>query len=201
MVIDIINKIVTNILTAVYQPFTYSLLLAILFMFFCLYVSEHGGGVEGLKAISLKWWTTFKSSSTFRRTFLLAFYTTMILFRTLLNRNLWLNPLSDVMGGWTLHNAKGELSTEPIENLVLFIPFSILLLWAIKDKVLKNRKLMTMLWQSTKIVFLFSLAIEFLQLFLRLGTFQLSDLFYNTFGGFIGGLIYWIGWKADSKFR
>ena len=46
MVIDIINKIVTNILTALYQPFTYSLLLAILFMFFCLYVSEHGGDVE-----------------------------------------------------------------------------------------------------------------------------------------------------------
>ena len=24
----------------------------------------------------------------------------MILFRTLLNHNMWMNPLSDVMGGW-----------------------------------------------------------------------------------------------------
>lgn len=30
-----------------------------------------------------------------------------------------------------------------------------------------------------------------LQLFLRLGTWQLSDLFFNTLGGFIGGFIYW----------
>ena len=47
------------------------------------------------------------------------------------------------------------------------------------------------------IAFLFSLTIEFLQLFLRLGTFQLSDLCYNTFGGAIGGVsyIYSILWR------
>ena len=33
---------------------------------------------------------------------------------------------------------------------------------------------------------------DFLQLFLRLGTFQLSDLCYNTLGGAIGGVLYWI---------
>lgn len=41
-----------------------------------------------------------------------------------------------------------------------------------------------------KISFLFSLGIEFTQLFLKLGSFQLSDLVYNTLGGLIGGLIY-----------
>lgn len=51
-----------------------------------------------------------------------------------------MNQLSDVMTGWTLTNAKGELTTEPIENLMLFIPFSILLLWAVKDKLLKDKK-------------------------------------------------------------
>lgn len=34
--------------------------------------------------------------------------------------------------------------------------------------------------ELAKAAFLFSLTIEFLQLFLRLGTFQLSDLCYNT---------------------
>lgn len=43
---------------------------------------------------------------------------------------------------------------------------------------------------------MFSLGIEFTQLFLRLGTFQLADLFYNTLGGFIGGIIYLIGSKV-----
>ena len=52
---------------------------------------------------------------------------------------------------------------------------------------------------TTKTAFLFSLAIEFLQLFLRLGTFQLSDLFYNTLGGVLGGMIYWICWKIRGK--
>ncbi len=42
-----------------------------------------------------------------------------------------------------------------------------------------------------EINFLFFLAIEFSQLFLRLGTFQLLDLFYNTLGGLLGGLVYW----------
>ena len=47
------------------------------------------------------------------------------------------------------------------------------------------------LWYSGKIAFIFSISIEMLQLFLRLGTFQLSDLFYNTVGGMIGGLMYY----------
>ena len=34
-------------------------------------------------------------------------------------------------------------------------------------------------------------------MFLRLGTWQLSDLFYNTLGGAIGGLIYYIGYNIS----
>ena len=40
------------------------------------------------------------------------------------------------------------------------------------------------------------LCIEMLQLLLRLGTFQLSDIFYNTVGGVVGGLIYYAAMKA-----
>ena len=43
---------------------------------------------------------------------------------------------------------------------------------------------------SGKMAFIFSVSIELLQLFLRLGTFQLSDIFYNTVGGVIGGVCY-----------
>ena len=57
----------------------------------------------------------------------------------------------------------------------------------------------SIIWYSTKVAFLFSLTIEFLQLFLRLGTFQLSDLCYNTFGGAIGGVLYWMGWKVKKE--
>ena len=37
----------------------------------------------------------------------------------------------------------------------------------------------------------FVLTIEFVQVLFHLGTFQLSDLFYNTLGGMCGGMIYY----------
>lgn len=52
------------------------------------------------------------------------------------------------------------------------------------------------LWYSGKIAFIFSISIEMLQLLLRLGTFQLSDLFYNTVGGVLGGLMYYTVMKV-----
>ena len=55
------------------------------------------------------------------------------------------------------------------------------------------------LWQSGKIAFIFSISIEMLQLLLRLGTFQLSDIFYNTLGGMIGGLMYCVVMKARKR--
>ena len=45
---------------------------------------------------------------------------------------------------------------------------------------------------AVKSGFLFSISIEMLQLILRLGTFQLSDICYNTLGGMIGGVMFWI---------
>ena len=42
-------------------------------------------------------------------------------------------------------------------------------------------------------------SIEMLQLLLRLGTFQLSDIFYNTVGGVLGGLMYCAVMKARKR--
>lgn len=41
--------------------------------------------------------------------------------------------------------------------------------------------------------------IEMLQLLLRLGTFQLSDIFYNTVGGALGGVCYCVAMKARKR--
>lgn len=195
--LEIIKKIITNVLSALYHPFGFAVILSVLFMFLYLFAKE-----RGWKESFKQWWNNFKSDKTFRRMFFLVFYMGMILFRTLLNRNLWLNPLSDVIGVWGLYNSKGELTTEIIENLALFIPFVILMLWCFHDKLVsKSNNLWKTLWQATKYTFLFSLSIEFLQLFLRLGTFQLSDLFYNTLGGLIGGLIYWLGCVIHNKIK
>lgn len=191
LMIEIMKKIIENVLVALYQPFGFSVIMAILAMFFYMFVKE-----LGLKATVQRWLNEFKANSRFRRIFVLVFYTALMLFRTLLNRDMWRNPITNVIGIWGLYNEKGELTTEVIENIALFIPFAILLLWSFHEKFLgEGAKLFRTIYQSVKIVFLFSLTIEFLQLLMRLGTFQLSDLFYNTIGGLVGGLIYWIGYK------
>ena len=64
----------------------------------------------------------------------------LILFRTIFCRQIWGNPIGDVLGNWSLHFSDGTLSTELIENIFLFIPFSMLVLWALEDKILKGRK-------------------------------------------------------------
>lgn len=193
--IEIIKKIIENVLTALYQPFGFSVIMAVLVMFLYIFIKE-----QGWKVVVRRWFDEFKTSSTFRRVFILVFYTAMILFRTLLNRDMWRNPVSNVIGIWGLYDANGELTTEVLENLALFIPFSVLLLWCFREKIVGTSvRLWTTLWKSAFVVFLFSLTIEFLQLFLRLGTFQLSDLIYNTLGGLVGGFIYWCGYKIIHR--
>ena len=73
----------------------------------------------------MTWYQKFKESVFFRKIFLLVFVTSMILFRTLLNRNLWLKPLSNVMGGWGIWetvNGEQKLTTECISNKYLPFP-------------------------------------------------------------------------------
>lgn len=103
------------------------------------------------------------------------------------------------LGNWSFHFSDGTLSTELIENIFLFIPFSMLMLWALKDKILKEKKGFLQICYSTiKISFLFSLGIEVCQIILRVGTFQISDLVTNTAGGLIGGIIYWSYYKLKT---
>ena len=89
--IDLLGKILTNILTALYEPFGFSLLLSFLAMFFYLYAYEPTAAGRGWKSAVVTWYQKSRERVPFRKLFLLAFVTSMILFRTLLNRILWLN--------------------------------------------------------------------------------------------------------------
>ena len=198
--IGLLGKIFTNILTAIYEPFGFSLLLSFLAMFFYLYAYEPIHDGEGWKSAIVTWYQKFKGSVSFRKLFLLAFVISMILFRTLLNRNLWMNPLSNVMGGWGIWetvNGEQKLTTECIENVIMMVPFSAIVMWTFGEKIGNDWK--KILWYSGKMAFIFSISIEMLQLLLRLGTFQLSDIFYNTVGGLIGGVCYFGVMKARKR--
>ena len=103
-----------------------------------------------------------------------------------------MNPLSNIMGGWGIWetvNGERKLTTECIENVIMMVPFSAIVLWTFGEKIGNGWK--KILWYSGKIAFIFSVSIEMLQLLLCLGTFQLSDIFYNTVGGVIGD------WRID----
>ena len=199
--IDLLGKIFTNILMAFYEPFGFSLLLSFFVMFFYLYAYKAQDAGKGWKNAIVTWYKEFKKSIYFRKLFLLAFVSSMILFRTLLNRNLWMNPLSNVMGGWGIWkmvNGEQKLTTECIENVIMMIPFTSMVMWTFGENIGSSWK--KILWQSWKIAFIFSVSIEMLQLLLRLGTFQLSDIFYNTVGGAVGGLMYYAAMKIRRTF-
>lgn len=193
--IEIIRKIVMSVLYTLYEQVGFAFIGTVLCMFLYLYAKEFGW-----KTIIKHWLKTFKEDINFRKKCFLVFYTAMIILKTLLNRAIWANPLGNVIGVWGLYNADGEMTTEVLENLALFLPFTILLLWNYREKILGcSVGMLRSLWKSAISVFLFSLTIEALQLFFRLGTFQLSDLFYNTLGGLVGGFIYWCGYKLTHR--
>lgn len=105
-----------------------------------------------------------------------------------------------VMGGWGIWetvNGEQKLTTECIENVIMMVPFSAVVMWTFEEKI--GNSLKKILWQSGKIAFCFSISIEMLQLLLRLGTFQLSDIFYNTVGGVLGGLLYYVAMKVRKR--
>lgn len=97
-----------------------------------------------------------------------------------------MNPLSNVMGGWGIWetvNGERQLTTECIEDVILMMPFTGMVMWTFDVEKIVVRK-------STKLGLIFSVSIEMLQLLLRLGTFQISDIVYNTLGGMLGGVVY-----------
>lgn len=200
-IIEVIEKIIKNVLVELYQPFFAALFIAFLLMIVLMYAREHEVTKRKfLKKIITKWLHEFKKSANFRKTFLLMFYSAMILLRTVLYREWWKYPLSNVMGSWGLYDKDGNLTTEAIENLMLFIPFAVLLLWAFRKELLgDNPGLKKTLWVATKTVGIFSFVIEISQLLFHLGTFQISDLVYNTLGGTVGGIIYYVIYKIRHR--
>lgn len=178
-----IKSILYNVLSAFGQAFGFSFLLAVFFMFFYMQCRQ-----DGLKSTLTKWIREFKEKKDFRKVFLLVFYAALVLFRTLFNRFAWTNPLQNVIGIFGLYNANGELTTEAIENVILFIPLIFLWLW-VADK--QEFTFIKTISYATRNALLCSFLIEMAQLLLRVGQVQISDLVYNTLGGIIGGVCYW----------
>ena len=71
--IDLLGKILTNILTALYEPFGFSLLLSFFAMFFYLYAYEPIHAGKGWKSAIVTWYQKFKESVFFSEVVFLIF--------------------------------------------------------------------------------------------------------------------------------
>lgn len=192
-------------LSAFYPPFAISLLIAAMAMYFYLFSTMNSESGKGWRNSIKIWIKLFISDVKFRRLYIMTVYGAMILNRTLVNRSLMSDPLAEVWGSWGIYRANpvtGELmlTTESIENLMLFAPFIFLLL-LVRYTDNKNGNFKSCFMQGLLIGAKLSFAIEFSQLFLRVGSFQISDLFYNTLGAGIGGAFFdlYMKIKQDGK--
>lgn len=78
-----------------------------------------------------------------------------------------------------------NLITNLAGNILIFVPLGILI------PIIRKKK--TGIFLVTFLTFSFSLFIEGVQLFTKVGVFDVDDLIMNTVGGILGYLIFWIG--------
>lgn len=180
--INYIVKIVQDLLKMLYEYAGISIIVALLFLIVWQCAEETSwnevGGRLILQLKDKKW----------KKRFVTVLYIIFVMQRTLFNRSPWGNPLGNILGPWGLW-VDGNPNYEMYENVLLFLPLYPLLKISEVDKVIKHFKCLKITGMLL-IPLEVSLVIEITQLMTRAGTFQLSDICYNTLGGFIGGLIY-----------
>lgn len=122
--------------------------------------------------------------------FFTSFYFSLIIQLTFIKRiGISIDPLSNVFGGWGFWQSEFYIYFTNIENICMFIPFSILITLLIqqtKSIKLNNGQIIKIGFCS----FFASVLIEIFQTITRLGTFQFSDIVYNTLGGVLGAIIF-----------
>lgn len=199
----LIMRMLADVLLALYQPFWAAVLLTVLASLFYLFCTGTLDSGKGYGYALREWSRMVRGSSHFRGLLLLIFCTALILSRTLLFRQLHVRPLSNVLGVWhvwrTSANGSVSVSTECVENTLMLMPFSFMLLWVFGERLAPAGRLGEVVRASVKVSFLFSLGIETLQLVLCLGRWQLSDVVFNTLGGLLGGLVYWVVHKLRAR--
>lgn len=124
-------------------------------------------------------------------------YVVILAYGTLIGRQADHDPLSIVFSGWMISYRQGSWDFNPVYNIFLLTPLMFLLLLNFPQIGGKTRD--QLLKRSVIIGLLVSLFIECNQLIFCIGTFQISDLVYNTISSLIGGYLYQVYSKYLSK--
>lgn len=181
------QAVADDVFYSIYQYLGFGLIFAVICMI-ALPEVEH----KGLKKCLIHQWHKLRTDKITRYKF--AFFTIlfMVLSRTLICRSIWQCPWENIIGEWGVFTSDGTLNTEGMLNVFLFVPLAYfgVIGFCQQDGLDKE-----ILFNIVKISFGFSCLIEICQLFFRVGTFQLSDIFQNTLGGFIGVAV----WAMQQK--
>lgn len=179
--VRIIEIVIIDILKDISEYIVSSTVFGILFIFIMEY-EKNIGLFEVLRKIKRKF---IKDKKNIYR-LLLFIYIYFILDKTLLDRTFGaennIELALTIPNILEINNARDNI--EAIENLIFFIPYTFFLLQSSLLEKIKSIKDILIL------SFFTSLVIEVLQYITTLGTFQLSDLLYNTLGGLVGYVIY-----------
>ena len=188
---ETLKTILNDILIIIYHNVFGAVAFAILAMCVKLFATEYG-----IKKLVSNWVNSFLHDRKFVIQFIFFIYVFIVFSETVIGRSIWNYPLENVIGTWTMH-IDGEINNDLFENLFMLMPY-IALMFAAFPQVLehkskgKSRGFINITSKSFLFSFCTSLSIEMIQLIFKLGTFQLSDPFFNTVGGAIGGFIYFI---------
>lgn len=100
------------------------------------------------------------------------------------------DPFAKVWGGWGITDQTYYYELSSIFNVIIFLPLCTLLFLFLKTVLQKDPDIKKLTAISAGTGFLISCMIEGLQIILRAGTFQVSDLFYNTLGAVLGIFVF-----------
>lgn len=171
---------------------------ALLFAVLIMGIRVLAMGVK-IEKLPKKFWKMLKKSHIFRYEFLFAMYAFFIADKTLFSRTvIWENPLSLFMGDWILFPLNTQSNDiRGAENIIFFIPYMFFFMGAFLNRI--GRKKVRILLESAYTALLTSFFIETSQLVFKVGTFQLSDLVYNTLGGLVGAGLYILWCKFHKR--
>lgn len=196
MLLAILKEIAEHIAETLQEQFVSAVLLG-LFLFCIWYLAASHFGNRTLRNARGK----RLSVISYGMVYLLFFYISMILLKTLLLRTGWDLPWGKMNTSWGIYTKGGKLSTDSIENVLMFIPYTFLLFAVVREQAERFQNLSfgsAVIWSGLA-AFPFSLNIELLQGVLSLGAFQWSDLTYNTLGGILGGILSFFLLRPDFE--
>lgn len=182
MLINALNDIWTALRSFDEQALTFASWAVLIYVFVIITVNmvkklrhrEHDGVVKML-------WNVFKFG-------LLCIYLSYLVSLTLSGREAGSRTSKinlEIFGTWS---KSGTMSRHALENILLFIPFGILV--PLKSNFFKKW------WNLILSAFISSLSIELMQFFTGRGYFETDDILLNTAGAVLGYMVFWLVHKS-----